>query len=210
MLKRTLGIGILTALAVFLTAASPPRQNTDYEGQITYSDGNETIMLFWGTYTGELPTSPTTFAQAPAAYRLDLTIPEEALALLPPGRRARFERFNTDGYTYDVADDEWDCARIMSHPYPSGSDEVKAYGGISCLGSVIAYTRFGIELTSGSTTVASYDSGWKTWLAHRKTVTGDCLSGFHLYKNEVGIAVQFMNGTTAANTDSASSYIECE
>ena len=146
---------------------------------------------------------------------MDITIPEEALALLPPDRRARFERFNNENgataYTNDDDDDDqWDCARRMSHPYPSGTTKVKAYGGISCLGSVISCTRFRVSLTRSSTTLASYDSGWRTWKSHSRTVTGKCASGMNLYKNTVGIAVQFVNGSTAGNTASAQSYIECE
>ena len=73
-------------------------------------------------------------------------------------------------------------------------EDVEAYGRISCLGESITHTRVSVILTRGSTTLESYDSGWKTWLSHGRTVDGPCASGTNSYKNRVWLGIRFDDG----------------
>ncbi len=228
MLKRVLTIGILAALALSLMAVGPPVQepspaeaptfpaptyaHRSADNMVEYDTGTEIITLFWGTYTGEWPNSPSRLTNAPVGDKMDMEIPEEALALLPSDRRAKFERFNEPGGATAYAsddDDQWECARRISYPYRSGS-YVNAYGGISCLGNPITHTRVSVILTRGSYMLKDYDSKWKTWKSHGRTIKGPCAIGTYQYKNRVWTGMRFQNGTEDGEEATTTSIIRCE
>ena len=86
---------------------------------------------------------------------------------------------------------------------------MEARGGIACIddADVIAYTAVGVRLRRGSSTLENYDSGWRTWLSHGRTVSSNCASGTHRYKNTVGNAIQFVNGSTERWSEAAEADI---
>lgn len=196
MLKRTLIIGILTAVALALMAAAPPEiPYWEVGNSVEYRTESEVITFIWGVYDGEPGTPPIHSAPPPDRSFIG-DLPSEALALLPLNIRAMFE---SGGLGEDIDEDTYACAHRTISPYPEHDDgpKVKTYGGIACLGDVIRWTSINVRLKRVSTVLDEYNNGWVQWLAHGKTVKGDCKSGTYRYEGRLIYAIQFINGSIA-------------
>ena len=199
MLKRTLAIGILTALSLFLMAAGPPSTPPYWEAgnSAEYRTDTEVITFVWGVYDGERSGAAPEQSTPPPDREFLADLPDEALALLPSEIRAIFE---SGGLNDEIDEDTYACAHRTISPYPENTDEgakVKTYGGIACLGEVIRWTAINVRLKRVFTVLDEYDSGWVRWLAHGKTVDGDCKSGTYRYEGRLIYAIQFINGSVA-------------
>ena len=114
-------------------------------------------------------------------------------------------------YTMDNNDDDYACAMLKVSPYPDRRwNLVSAEGYVSCVGSVITHTRLQVHLKREGTTLKYYNSEWRPFLSHGKTVRGRCASGWHDYSNTVSYQVLFVNGSIGRHPpETVESRIEC-
>lgn len=186
MLKRTLTIGILFLTTLLIMAAGPPTKGAglppppadDAERRtpanvaiLEAENGIHAVM--WGTSATDDGIEPPA---GPADVPL-LDIPQALLNELPEHVRQAFATGVAQSNTYQ-------CHAEAGDPYKSGSN-VKARGSISCVGTSVLRTRLDVELRRGLTPIATYDSGWKTWKSHSKTVSAACVGGTWAYVNGV-------------------------
>lgn len=211
MLKRLLTIGIVLIVGLVLVAADPSGEPDPYAGSgdletATYTTETESITFIWGRYVGER-TIHAQHEAPPADLAFDRETPAEALALLP----AHVQSMITGDGLAAYDEDDFVCQRIIVSPYPDRRlNLVNAEGYISCIGSVITHTRLQLELKRVWTRLQYYDSGWRPFLSHGKTIRGRCQSGWAYYTNTLSYQVLFVNGSILRHPpETVGSNIQC-